>query len=116
MEEQKTCGQCQNYFKVHFNSVDLEDQAPHDEKQMMCLATDPPTLLNRFVGLMGLTENQSPFVKSCTHFEPKGKEEEEVVPEKEKEEKPEPEKNSKEEKESTPSSKEKKGIFNKKKK
>ena len=68
-EERKECGNCKSYFKVHFNTVGMEDQMPHDETQSACIAISPPVLLNRFVGQMGLTPEQSPFVKSCTHFE-----------------------------------------------
>lgn len=68
-EKRKKCGDCRSYFKVHFNNVGTEDQLPCDEVQLACVATSPPTLLNRFVGLMGLKPDESPLVKSCTHFE-----------------------------------------------
>ena len=68
IEERKECGNCASYFKVHFNSVGMEGQMPHDETQSACIAISPPVLLNRFVGQMGLKPEQSPFVKSCTHF------------------------------------------------
>ncbi len=71
VEERKHCGDCGSYFKVHFNSVGMEDQLPTDEAQIMCIAPHQPILLNRFVGLMGLKPDQSPFVKSCTHFKTK---------------------------------------------
>ncbi len=67
-EERKNCSECRSYFKAHFNTVGMEDQMPHDETQLACIAISPPVLLNRFVGQMGLTPEQSPFLKSCTHF------------------------------------------------
>ena len=72
-EQRKKCGDCRGYFKVHFNSVGIEDQIPHDETQSMCIAPYQPILLNRFVGLMGLKGDQSPLIKSCTHFETRDK-------------------------------------------
>jgi hypothetical protein len=68
IEERMKGGDCGSYFKVHFNSVDIDGQMPHDETQVMCTAINPPMLLNRFDGSMGLTKEQSPFIKSCTHF------------------------------------------------
>lgn len=72
VEQYKNCGDCESYFKVHFSTSGLDDQLPHDESQVMCIATPSPIFLNRFTGLMGLMKGQSPFIKSCTHFKEKG--------------------------------------------
>ncbi len=65
--EQKTCGECKNYFKVYF-----EDAAPsyHSQLERKCLASSELDL-NTISNIMMLRNDEDPSMKSCTHFDPK---------------------------------------------